>query len=172
MEYNLSVNDREKTIRIETDKENSFSTELDAAKLHVNYKRIDDYTLRLEIDNGKTKKGVSVHLVDSEGGKTIFINGVTYAVKNRDNLPVGTIRKQVSTNLPDKITPPMPATVISVLVNKNDLVQKGDGIVVISAMKMETTLTAPFNGRVISLNTSRGEKVMPGDILVDIEEEE
>ena len=65
----------------------------------------------------------------------------------------------------------MPATVISVIVNKDDNVQKGDGVVVISAMKMETTLTAPYSGRVTSVNTSEGDKVMPGDILVDIEKE-
>jgi biotin carboxyl carrier protein len=38
-------------------------------------------------------------------------------------------------------------------------------------MKMETTLTAPFPGRVTGINVSVGEKVMPGKILVDIEQE-
>jgi len=34
---------------------------------------------------------------------------------------------------------------------------------------METTLTAPFAGRVVRVNTAEGQKVMPGDILVDLE---
>ena len=42
--------------------------------------------------------------------------------------------------------------------------------VVVSAMKMETTLKAPYNGTVMQINTAEGEKVMPGEILADIKE--
>ena len=38
-------------------------------------------------------------------------------------------------------------------------------------MKMETTLKAPFAGKVVKVNTAEGAKVMPGEILVDIERE-
>jgi biotin carboxyl carrier protein len=37
---------------------------------------------------------------------------------------------------------------------------------------METTLQAPFKGKVLKINVAEGEKVMPGQILVDIEKEE
>jgi biotin carboxyl carrier protein len=43
--------------------------------------------------------------------------------------------------------------------------------VVVTAMKMETTLAAPKDGLVKRINTSVQSKVMPGDILVEIEEE-
>jgi biotin carboxyl carrier protein len=57
------------------------------------------------------------------------------------------------------------------MVAEGDSVQKGDNVIVLTAMKMETTLTAPFPGRVKGINVSVGEKVMPGKILVDIEKE-
>ena len=63
----------------------------------------------------------------------------------------------------------MPAVVVSVLVNAGDQVNQGDGVIVVAAMKMETTLTAPYDGKVIKINASEGDNVMPGDILVDIE---
>ncbi|MDY0223131.1 MAG: acetyl-CoA carboxylase biotin carboxyl carrier protein subunit, partial [Desulfobacterium sp.] len=50
-----------------------------------------------------------------------------------------------------------------------DPVEKGDPVVVVSAMKMETTLTAPHGGTVTRIGVKQGDKVMPGDILVDIE---
>jgi biotin carboxyl carrier protein len=50
-------------------------------------------------------------------------------------------------------------------------VKRGQGLVVVSAMKMQTTLRAPSNGRVKKINTSIDAKVAPGDILVEIEEE-
>ncbi len=39
-------------------------------------------------------------------------------------------------------------------------------------MKMETTLQAPYAGRVTRINAVEGEKVMPGLILMDIERQE
>ncbi|HOS98411.1 MAG TPA: acetyl-CoA carboxylase biotin carboxyl carrier protein subunit [Deltaproteobacteria bacterium] len=42
----------------------------------------------------------------------------------------------------------------------------------VSAMKMETTLSAPFPGIVTRINCAEGDKVMPGQILVDIERDE
>ena len=62
----------------------------------------------------------------------------------------------------------MPAIVISILIQVGDKVKKGQGIIIVSAMKMETTLFAPFNGTVSKINTSVGNKVMPNDILIDI----
>ncbi len=63
----------------------------------------------------------------------------------------------------------MPAIVIAILAKPGDAVEKGQGIIVVSAMKMETTLFAPYSGKIIAINTSEGQKVNPGDILVDIE---
>jgi biotin carboxyl carrier protein len=38
-------------------------------------------------------------------------------------------------------------------------------------MKMETTLTAPSDGMVKTVNVAEGDKVMPGQILVDIDKD-
>ena len=70
------------------------------------------------------------------------------------------------------VTPPMPSVVVRILVKQGDRVKRGQGLIVVSAMKMETTLEAPLNGRVIKINTSVNDKVAPGDILVEIEEGE
>ena len=66
----------------------------------------------------------------------------------------------------------MPAVVVRILVAEGDMVKKGQGLIVVTAMKMETTLAAPSEGKVIKINTSIDSKVAPGDILVEIEEEE
>jgi pyruvate carboxylase subunit B len=48
-------------------------------------------------------------------------------------------------------------------------VKQGQSVIVVESMKMETTLTAPSDGRVKAVNVARGDKVMPGQILVDID---
>jgi biotin carboxyl carrier protein len=65
----------------------------------------------------------------------------------------------------------MPSVVVRIPVSEGDWVRKGQAVIVLTAMKMETTLTAPFPGRVTKINVAEGEKVMPGRILVDIEKE-
>lgn len=69
---------------------------------------------------------------------------------------------------PGEVTPPMPSVVVGLLVQVGDTVTIGQGLVVVSAMKMEVTLKAPADGVVTKLNTSLHAKVVPGDILVEI----
>ena len=56
-------------------------------------------------------------------------------------------------------------------VAEGDRVEKGQGVVVVMAMKMEATIGAPYPGRVVKINVAKGDKVMPGQILVEIEKE-
>lgn len=70
----------------------------------------------------------------------------------------------------DHVTPPMPGQVTVIAVEVGDVVEKGQTVVVITAMKMENNLTAPHAGTVTAINTSVGAQVNPGDILVDIDE--
>jgi biotin carboxyl carrier protein len=51
-----------------------------------------------------------------------------------------------------------------------DTVEKGQGLVVVAAMKMETTLTAPHAGEVTAVRVEVGANVRPGEILVDVEQ--
>ena len=55
---------------------------------------------------------------------------------------------------PLQCTPTTPSMVAKVLVAAGDLVERGQPVVVLSAMKMETTLVAPHAGRVAALNVA------------------
>lgn len=71
--------------------------------------------------------------------------------------------------LPDKVTPPMPATVVKVLVAVGDAVEAGQKVVTVAAMKMETALRAPRAGTVTKVNIAPGQQVRPGEELVVVE---
>jgi biotin carboxyl carrier protein len=62
----------------------------------------------------------------------------------------------------------MPAVVTKILVAEGETVEKGQGVVVVSAMKMDTTLAAPIDGVVARINVAEGDKVTPKQVLVDI----
>jgi propionyl-CoA carboxylase alpha chain len=63
----------------------------------------------------------------------------------------------------------MPGVVLQVLVEPGTAVQAGAPLLILEAMKMEHQLVAPSEGVVRSLPVSAGQRVMPGDLLVDFE---
>ena len=63
----------------------------------------------------------------------------------------------------------MPGKIIAVSVKDGDTVSKGDKLVTLEAMKMEHSLTAPFDGTVAVLNVEEGGQVSEGTLLVQIE---
>ena len=65
---------------------------------------------------------------------------------------------------------PMPGKVVGLRVKEGDKVDKGQPLVVLSAMKMETIVSAPFSGKIRKLATSLDEDLAGGDLLVEIEE--
>jgi biotin carboxyl carrier protein len=67
------------------------------------------------------------------------------------------------------VTAPMPGKVLSVLVAPGDQVVAGQALVVLEAMKMESTLGAEVAGRVRAVAAVAGALVAAGDLLVEIE---
>ena len=65
----------------------------------------------------------------------------------------------------------MTGRVIQILVKPGDQVNKGDAVVVLEAMKMEHSLTAPVTGQVGTLDTDLNQLVEQGHIVATIEPE-
>ena len=63
----------------------------------------------------------------------------------------------------------MPGKVVGIRVKENEVVKKGSPLVVLSAMKMETNVSAPIDGTVKKIYVSLNQSLEAGDLLVDIE---
>lgn len=70
------------------------------------------------------------------------------------------------------IIAPMPGRVIAVTVARGDRVKRGQALVVIEAMKMEQTLSAPFDGIVSELTAREGAQIVEGSLLMRLEGEQ
>jgi biotin carboxyl carrier protein len=64
---------------------------------------------------------------------------------------------------------PMPGKVIAVLVSEGDTVEKGQGLVIVEAMKMENEVRSPIAGAVKEIKVKPGETVEGGAVLVVVE---
>ncbi|MFA7555854.1 MAG: sodium-extruding oxaloacetate decarboxylase subunit alpha [Spongiibacteraceae bacterium] len=76
-------------------------------------------------------------------------------------------RKQASK--PGHVTTNMPGNIVEVLVAVGDIVKEGQAVLVTEAMKMETEVQAPISGTVMDVHIAKGDRVTPGDILIEIE---
>ncbi|HWP67077.1 MAG TPA: biotin/lipoyl-containing protein [Candidatus Limnocylindria bacterium] len=66
------------------------------------------------------------------------------------------------------IVAPMPGKVVAVLVEAGARVEHGQPVVVIEAMKMETTLVADVDGEVARIAIAAGDTVDGGVVLIEI----
>jgi len=63
----------------------------------------------------------------------------------------------------------MPGKIIQVLKSVGDPVEKGEGVVVMEAMKMQNEITSPRTGTIVGCELREGDSVSAGDVLCTIE---
>ena len=92
----------------------------------------------------------------------VFIDGETWIIDASE--PSGRASR------PDEaaLSAPMPATVVTINVSPGQAVKAGDTLVVLEAMKMELSVTAPRDGQVKSVSCRVGELVQSGVPLVEL----
>lgn len=74
-----------------------------------------------------------------------------------------------NTNQDSAVKAPMPGIVLSVDVNLNDYVVKGQNLLKLEAMKMENIIKSPKEGKIIKMNIQKSDKVDKNQVLVEIE---
>lgn len=169
MAYHLETQGRTIDLDVTTGPENTI-VHIGTQSHTLAVERISDHEIMMTVNGQQIPAWIS----SGPGGKTIIVNGRHFQVLDRDaTAPSGTSAPGA---MPDQgagaLTPPMPAVVIGVPKAEGDWVEKGETVILLSAMKMEAYITAPYSGRITAIRAAEGDKVMPGDILADIEPEE
>jgi biotin carboxyl carrier protein len=66
----------------------------------------------------------------------------------------------------DVVAAPLPGVVLDVQVKPGDVLQRGDPLLVLEAMKMRNTIRSPRDAVVVEVAVSAGQPVAPNDVLV------
>ena len=69
----------------------------------------------------------------------------------------------------ERVSCPMPGTILAVNVGVGDTVSEGQVLMVLEAMKMENEIMAPCAGKITSVNVTKGASVESGALLCTIE---
>lgn len=167
MKYQVRIHEDLHTVELNPGEgPGTFRARMGDEEMEVSYRKLGENRLRISTDH----REIEVFLIGEKGSKEIFISGYSFFVSE-----MGTPKRRAPSPTAgditqNQVTPPMPSVVVRILVQVGDWVTVGQGLIVVSAMKMETTLKAPKEGRVVKINTTLQAKVMPGDLLIEIEE--
>jgi biotin carboxyl carrier protein len=102
-------------------------------------------------------------------GSTVSVGGRTFEFEVVDPRRWNRERGGSHSEGRQNIAAAMPGKVVRVLVSEGDVVEAGQGLVVVEAMKMQNEMEAPRSGRVVALSVAPGATVSAGQILVAIE---
>ena len=121
---------------------------------------------------------------NTDGGGVLAIDGRRYPVfsaRQKDSILVSVgpasfefkpaeaaSRRRARGLAATEITAPMPGKILKVLVRDGDLVEAGQPLVVIEAMKMETTLAAESAAMVKQVRVEEGQTVDHGAVLIEL----
>jgi pyruvate carboxylase subunit B len=83
--------------------------------------------------------------------------------------PEGGVKRKKASE-PGHVTAAMPGNIVEVLVKVGDIVTAGQAVLVAEAMKMETEVHANIAGEITAIHVSKGDRVTPGEILVEVVE--
>lgn len=101
----------------------------------------------------------------------VKVNGVEYKFSLESifsYLRHSILNKGEEGDLGNNITSPMPGKIVDIFVSEGDLINEGEPILNLEAMKMQNEITAPCNGMVQKISVKPGQTVMQDELLVEI----
>jgi pyruvate carboxylase len=130
--------------------------------------------ITVEIEEGKTLviKFLTVGEPHPDGTRTVFyeLNGQPREVTITDKSLAVELkqRPKADPSKPGEVGAPIPGAITSINVDPGQHVKKGERLLVMEAMKMQTTVQAPIDGKVSEILVQAGVTVETKDLLVSI----
>ena len=164
MKYITIVNDQE--FIIEIDQEGQVS--VDGRPYAVDFQQLSEGGILSLLLNNHSLEAI---VEERENGWEVLIRGELYSVDVQDERAYRLARARgtvAEITGEATIESPMPGLIIDVLVEPNQVVQKGDKIVILESMKMENELRSPRDGVVKHVYVAPGASVEKNQVLATI----
>ena len=109
------------------------------------------------------------HVVRDGDRSLISIEGRTYEFNHTPPQDARARQRGTRGSFEPEIRSPMPGKILAVKVVEGEVVEDGQTLVLLEAMKMENALTAEGNARVSTIHVADGDLVELGQVLVELE---
>jgi pyruvate carboxylase len=130
--------------------------------------------VEVEIETGKTLivKLVSIGHPQADGTRVVYfeLNGQPREIFIKDDSIKSTVisRLKADPKNENHLAASMLGTVVKVVVEKGEKVERGDHLMITEAMKMETTVQAPFSGVIKDIYVTSGDAILTGDLIIEL----
>jgi len=118
-------------------------------------------------------KQFNCELVSRDQNKAVVkVNGVEYKFSMESIFSYvrrGMINSDTNKLDENNIIAPMPGKIVDIFLSEGDLVNAGEPILALEAMKMQNEITANCNGVIRKIKIHEGQSVMKDELLVEIQ---
>ena len=167
MPFIARLGEQSYTIDIEEIGKSVYRVAVDGNEFLVDGKKTGRTNYSLIVDN----RSFEIEVDHTEDEYRVLVDGRNYHVHLVDErrMLVGGTQSGVQLQGRQKVSVPMPGKVVAVLVSEGDKVEKGQGLVIVEAMKMENEVHSPTMGEVKEIKVKPGDTVEGGAVLLIVE---
>jgi biotin carboxyl carrier protein len=165
MKYFVTVNGRAREVDL-VERLGELEVRVDGRRIELSYEEVDNLGQVALLEGGRSW-GVSIE--GDEHSVTCSIAGRLYAVEIEDERErAAHAAERESSKGGGVVKSSMPGVVMSLLVKEGDVVEKGQALLVLEAMKMQNEIGAPGAGVVKAVHVREKEAVSSGAKLVTL----
>lgn len=167
MAFIAKLGEQSYSVEIEEIGKSLYRVAIDGNDFLVDGKKTGRTNYSLIVDN----RSFEIEVDNSEDEYRVLVDGRNYHVHLVDErrVRVGGGQSDIDLQGRQKVSVPMPGKVIAVLVSEGDNVERGQGLVIVEAMKMENEVRSPIAGEVKEIKVKPGDAVEGGAVLVIVE---
>ena len=167
MAFIAKLGEQSYRVEIEEIGKSVYRVSVDGNEFVVDGKKTGRTNYSLIVDN----RSFEIEVDNAEDEYRVLVDGRSYHVHLVDErrVRVGDGQSDSQIQGRQRVSVPMPGKVIAVLVSEGDVVEKGQGLVIVEAMKMENEVHSPIAGTVGEIKVKAGDTVEGGAALVIIE---
>jgi biotin carboxyl carrier protein len=165
MTFIARLGDHTYSVEIEEIGKGLYKIAVDENEFLVDGKKTGRTSYSLIVDN----RSFEIEIDHSADEYRVLVDGRNYRVHLIDERRARVDDEGIQLQGRQKISVPMPGRVTAVLVSEGDLVEKGQGLLIVEAMKMENEVRTPIAGKVEAIKVKPGDAVEGGAVLMIIE---
>ena len=167
MAFIAKLGARSYTVEIEEVGRSLYRIAVDGNEFLVDGKKTGLTNYSLIVDNRSFEVDVDI----TEDEYRVLVDGRSYHVDLVDERRVrlGGVQPGIQLEGRQQVSVPMPGKVIAVLAGEGDRVEKGQGLVIVEAMKMENEVRSPIAGEVKEVRVKAGDALEAGALLMVVE---
>ncbi|MDA3816757.1 MAG: biotin/lipoyl-binding protein [Prolixibacteraceae bacterium] len=168
MPLEVKTQNRKADVKLIDKKDTIYNVEVDGKQYEVDISKINDIaystifngrSVDVELSCNKTGHKYEVHTRSNDFAVEIIDDRTRYLEAAKDGPGIDEA----------VISSPMPGKIVRIDVEKQQEVKKGQTLIVVSAMKMESEYKSPVDGIIHRINVSQGDNINGGEPLIEVE---